>query len=47
MRLTLRDGRKFKFDVQMNNYSKLKESLERDNIPYYDKQGNVAPKGWI
>ena len=36
LKLTLHDGREFKFDMQMTNYPKIKEILKRNNIPCYD-----------
>lgn len=44
LKLTLHDGRKFKFDMQMTNYPKVKEILKRNNIPYYDAQDHTSPK---
>lgn len=46
MSLILRDNRKIKIDVQMTNYSRIKEILEKNNIKYHDRHGNAAPKGW-
>ena len=45
-KLILNDGRKIKFDMQMSNFDKLQEILEKNNIIYKDSHGNVAPKGW-
>lgn len=46
MSLILRGNRKIKIDVQMTNYSRIKEILEKNNIKYHDRHGNAAPKGW-
>lgn len=46
MSLILQDNRKIKIDVQMTNYSRIKEILEKNNIKYHDRHGNAAPKGW-
>jgi len=46
MKLIFKDGRKLKVDIQMTNYSKIKEILEKNNIIYKDKHGNDVPKGW-
>ena len=46
MLIIFNDGRKLKVDVQMINYSRLKDLLDKNNIVYKDKNGNNAPKGW-
>lgn len=46
MTLVFKDNKKIKIDMQMNNYSKIKEILDHSNIIYKDKNGNKAPKGW-
>ncbi len=46
MKLTFKNSAKVKIDIQMNNYSKIKEILARNNIVYKDKHGNNTPKGW-
>lgn len=46
MKLTFKDNDKVKIDIQMNNYSKIKEILARNDIVYKDKHGNNTPKGW-
>ncbi len=46
MKLIYDDNKYIKIDVQMNNYAKIKDILEKNNISYEDKNGNNAPKGW-
>ena len=46
MKLIFQNNKKIKVDVQMNNYSKIKEILDKNNIVYKDKNGNKTPKGW-
>lgn len=46
MKLIFKNGKKISIDMQMNNYFKIKDILEKNNITYKDKNGNVAPKGW-
>ena len=46
MKLIFKDNKKIKIDTIMNNYSKIKEILDKNSIVYKDKNGNPAPKGW-
>ena len=46
MKLIFKDNQTIKVDVQMMNYSEIKEILDKNNIIYKDKNGNNAPKGW-
>lgn len=46
MKLIFKDGKKLKVDVEMMNYSKIKDILDEHNIKYKDTKGNNTPKGW-
>ncbi len=46
MKLIFEDNNKVKIDTELNNYSKIKDILEKNNIIYKDINGNNAPKGW-
>lgn len=46
MELLFKDNSKLRIDMQMINYSKIKEILDENEIIYEDKNGNITPKGW-
>lgn len=46
MKLVFKNGDKVIIDIQMNNYSEIKNILEKHNIKYEDINGNNMPKGW-
>ena len=46
MKIYLKNNRKFKVDIQMSNYSKIKDIFEENNIDFRDRFGNINPKGW-
>ena len=46
IKLYFKDNKKIKVDVQMTNYTKIKDILDDNGIAYKDNHGNNSPKGW-
>lgn len=46
IKLYFKDNKKIKVDVQMTNYTKIKDILDDNGIDYKDNHGNNSPKGW-
>lgn len=46
IKLYFKDNKKIKVDVQMTNYTKIKDILDENGIAYKDNHGNNSPKGW-
>ncbi len=46
IKLIFKNNEKVKIDMQMSNYHKVKEILNKNNIIVKDNNGNNSPQGW-